>query len=62
MQPVRKHKPRSRWNHRPTHAQLLASLKPIITRGAFSLVWVNPAEPVVIAEEEDDDPEGRIED
>ena len=35
-------------------AELRANLKPIISKGAFSLVWVNPHEPVLVPEEEDD--------
>ena len=64
MQPVRKHKPGNRWNYRPTHAQLLASLKPIITKGAFSLVWVNPdPNPIDLHPEEDDyDPQAGLDD
>jgi hypothetical protein len=45
-----------------THVKLRAGLKPIISKGPFSLVWVNPHEPVVIPEEDDDDPSTRIED
>jgi hypothetical protein len=45
---------------RPTHAQLVAGLTPIISRGPFRLVWSNPCEPVEIPEEEDWDPQDRF--
>ena len=38
----------------PAHVRHRANLKPIISKGAFSLVWVNPHEPVPVPEEEDD--------
>ena len=51
------------WYYPPTFAELRARCKPTITKGPFSLVWVNPKEPVVIPEpDDDDDPEFVLED
>ena len=39
-----------------------ARFKPIITRGAFRMVWVNPREPIQVPEEADDgDPVSLVE-
>jgi hypothetical protein len=68
MQPANKashggHKRRG-WHPRPTHAELLASLTPIVSRGPFSLVCVNPnPHPVDLHPEEPDyDPQGSFKD
>lgn len=38
---------------RRQRAKSSPKLKPIITRGPLSLVWVNPNEPIVIPEQDD---------
>jgi hypothetical protein len=48
----------------PESVKLRASLKPIISKGPFSLVWVNPdPNPVDLHPEQDDwDPQEGVED
>jgi hypothetical protein len=60
----RYHRPKRYSWEQPTHDELRAGLTPIISKGAFSLVWVNPnPNPVELHPEEDDwDPQEGIED
>ena len=58
----RHHGKRGWWN-KPSHAELVAGLKPILRKGPFTLVWVNPKQPVLVEEEDDDgDPQEGMKD